>query len=66
MLQVEDRTGDGRLKRRQVFRNPIKGPDGAWLPRRIEIYNQYDRFVGAVGLIEVSVNRGLSDHLFRL
>jgi outer membrane lipoprotein-sorting protein len=66
VLQIEDRTGDGILKRRLVFRRPVKTPGGVWLAHRIEIFNQENHFVGALELTDVAMNQGLDDHLFQI
>jgi hypothetical protein len=58
-------TGDGKLKYRQVFRDPFRSPAGTWLSRRIEIHNQFEKFVGALVLTEIRVNEGLDAGLFR-
>jgi outer membrane lipoprotein-sorting protein len=57
--------GSGQLKDRQVFRQPLRLPGGAWLSRRIEIANQAGRFVGALELGQFEVNQGLADSMFR-
>jgi outer membrane lipoprotein-sorting protein len=64
VLQIEDRNGEGNLKRRQLFRNPIKTPSGVWLAQRIEIFNRYEKFVGALELTDIQVNHGVDDKLF--
>jgi len=64
VLQTEDRTGDGDLKRRRVFRKAERTPGGAWLARRIEIFNSREKFVGALELSDVVVNEGLQAKLF--
>jgi outer membrane lipoprotein-sorting protein len=64
VLQIEDRTAEGELKRRYVFRRPAQTPDGIWLARRIEVFNQYEKFVGALELTDVVVNQGLDKALF--
>lgn len=64
VLQIEDRTGQDELKRRQVFRKPMRTPGGAWIAQRIELFNARERFVGALELSDVVVNEGLQAKLF--
>jgi Outer membrane lipoprotein-sorting protein len=64
VLQIEDRTGEGNLKRRQVFRKPIKTSAGVWLAQRIEIFNSDKKFVGALELTDILVNHGVDEKLF--
>jgi hypothetical protein len=64
VLQIEDRTGEGYLKRRQVFRKPTKTAEGIWLAQRIEIFNQYEKFVGALELTDIVTNHGVDARLF--
>jgi outer membrane lipoprotein-sorting protein len=64
VLQIEDRTGQDELKRRQVFRQPTRTPGGAWIARRIELFNARQKFVGALELSDFVVNEGLQAKLF--
>jgi outer membrane lipoprotein-sorting protein len=64
VLQIEDHKASGEMKRRQVFRQPMRTPGGAWIARRIEIFNANDKFVGALELSDVTVNEGLQARLF--
>jgi outer membrane lipoprotein-sorting protein len=58
-------SGDGQLRFRQVFREPIRSAVGTWLSRRIEIYNEHNRFVGSLQTISPRVNQGIAPNLFR-
>jgi outer membrane lipoprotein-sorting protein len=66
MMCRERFRGNGQLKDRQVFREPVRLPGGTWLSRRIEVSNQAGRFVGALALGQFEVNQGVADNLFRL
>lgn len=64
VLRRDRLAGDGTLKHRYLFRQPFRTPAGAWLSRRIEIYNQDGKFVGALALTGFQVNQGLAESLF--
>jgi outer membrane lipoprotein-sorting protein len=65
LLRRDRLAGDGKLKHRHLFRQPYRSPAGTWLSKRIEIYNQYNKFVGALELTDIEVNQGLAESLFR-
>jgi outer membrane lipoprotein-sorting protein len=65
VLRRDRLDGDGALKHRHVFRNPFRSPAGTWLSRRVEVFNQFGKFVGAVEAKEIQVNQGLAESLFR-
>jgi outer membrane lipoprotein-sorting protein len=58
-------SGDGKLKTRQVFKDPYRSPAGTWLSKRIEVYNQNGKFVGALEVTDIRVNEGVAESLFR-
>jgi len=66
VLRRDRLTADGKLKYRQVFRQPVQTPAGTWLSRRIEIHNQHGRFVGALETSGLRINQGVAPELFRM
>ena len=64
VLRRDRLNGDHALKHRYLFQEPYLSPAGTWLSRRIEIYNQDSRYVGALRLTPLEVNQGLAESLF--
>src|SRR5262249_23191579 len=48
VVRRERYRGNGEMKDREVFRDPVRVPGGAWLSRRVEVMNQAGHFVGAL------------------
>jgi outer membrane lipoprotein-sorting protein len=64
VLRRDRLTGEGALKHRYLFRQPFQAAAGTWLSRRIEIFNQDGKFVGALALTGFQINQGLAESLF--
>ncbi len=58
--------GDGKLRMEVRYKNALEAAPGVWVPRRVEVYNQFGKLAGVQEIQNIRVNVGVSDDRFRV
>ncbi len=57
---------ENEIRKELRFKNPLQVRPGIWVPRRIEVYNQFGKLGAVQALEDVKVNLGVGESLFRI
>ncbi|GIV21129.1 MAG: hypothetical protein KatS3mg023_2880 [Armatimonadota bacterium] len=55
----------GKLMAVFYYKNPVEAAPGIWVPTRVEVYNAEGKLGGVTTYVDLHVNEGLPDSLFR-
>ena len=57
---------ENKIRKEMRFKNPLQVRPGIWVPRRIEVYNQFGKLGAVQTLEDIKVNLGVDDNQFHI
>lgn len=65
LLKLEKYEPDGSLKARYIY-SKHKHVGGVWVPTRIDVYNEDNKLAGSTEYVNIKVNTGIADSVFKI